>query len=190
MSTKAGANAVDPTDRTTSIAGNRVEFLVSTALFHGITTQVSPSWWVSGLLFTEDENGNYLSYMERDQSRLIKSETGSINVTESFNFELQYPQVGPQYTKGDGYAKNYMNDALMLPDTNANKTGGGLHTYVGKYNYLVGDNAAAGKKLVRGFRRGDNAYASYLSPLYVYANYAPSLAASAFAFGTCCRISE
>jgi hypothetical protein len=145
---------------------------------------------VSGLLFTEDENGNYISYMERDQSRLIKSETGSIDVTESFNFELQYPQVGPQYTKGDGYAKNYMNDALMLPDTNANKTGGGLHTYVGKYNYFSGDNAAAGKKLVRGFRRGIYANVSSLSPLYVYAYSAPSNTNTYIAFGTCCRISE
>lgn len=190
MATKAGANAVDPTDGTTSIAGNRVEFLVSTALFHGITTQVSPSWWVSGLLFTEDENGNYLSYMERDQSRLIKSETGSIDVTESFNFELQYPQVGPQFTKGDGYAKNYLNDALMLPNTNANKTGGGLHTYVGKYNYFAGDNAAEGKKLVRGFRRGSYAYSTGLSSLCVYAFYPPSYANSTIAFGTCCRISD
>ena len=42
MATQAGANAIDPTDNATSIAGNRVEILVSTALIHGMTTQVSP----------------------------------------------------------------------------------------------------------------------------------------------------
>ena len=188
MATKAGANAVDPTDGTTSIAGNRVEILVSTALFHGITTQVSPSWWMSGLLFTEDESGNYLAYMERDQSRLIKSETGEIAATENFNFELQYPQVGPQFTNGEGYAKNYLNDALMLPNTDANKTGGGLHTYVGKYNYFTGSAAGTGKKLVRGFRRGISASATSLSPLYVNAYGAPSYAYTNLGFGTCCRI--
>ena len=188
MATKAGANAVDPTDGTTSIAGNRVEILVSTALFHGITTQVSPSWWMSGLLFTEDESGNYLVYMGRDQSRLIKSETGEIAATENFNFELQYPQVGPQFTNGEGYAKNYLNDALMLPNTDANKTGGGLHTYVGKYNYFSGSAAGTGKKLVRGFRRGGNAINARLSPLFVNANNAPSSAYALIGFGTCCRI--
>ena len=188
MATKAGANAVDPTDGTTSIAGNRVEILVSTALFHGITTQVSPSWWMSGLLFTEDESGNYLAYMERDQSRLIKSETGEIAATENFNFELQYPQVGPQFTNGEGYAKNYLNDALMLPNTDANKTGGGLHTYVGKYNYFSGSAAGTGKKLVRGFRRGSGASGTRLSPLYVGASGAPSSAGANVGFGTCCRI--
>ena len=45
MATKAGDNAVDPTDGTTSIAGTRVEILLSTAMIHGMTTQVSPCWW-------------------------------------------------------------------------------------------------------------------------------------------------
>ena len=189
FATKAGANAKDPTDGTTSIAGNRVEILVSVALFHGITTQVSPSWWTSGLIFTEDASQNYEAYMERDQESLIKSENGEIATSENFNFETLYNHVG-SFTSGDGYAKNYSNDALMLPDTNANKSGGGLHTYVGKYNWFTGGAAGSGKKLVRGFRRGLSASTATLSPLALYANSAPSVAYSILGFGTCCRIAE
>ena len=190
FATKAGANAVDPTDGSTSIEGNRVEILVSTAMLHGISTQVSPAWWMSGLLFTEDENGSYKAYMERDQASLIKSETGEKSVSESFDFETLYPQVGEVLTNGSSCAKNYLNGALMLPNTNANKTGGGLHTYVGKYNNFTGTDASAGKKLVRGWSRGSGAFNPLLSPLYVAANNAPSYAYANIAFGTCCRISE
>lgn len=188
METQAGANAIDPTDNATSIAGNRVEILVSTALIHGMTTQVSPSWWTSGLLFTEDENGQYECYLERDQAELVKSlAADNYDPATPRDFETIYDHV-LTVQKGDGFAKNYLNGALMLPDTNANKAGGGLHTYVGKHNYFSGSNAAAGKKLVRGFRRGLNAYDSTLSPLYVYATGTPSYANAGFGFGTCCRI--
>lgn len=189
ISSKCGANVVDPTDKTTSIEGNRIDFLISVALFHGMATQVSPSWWTSGLIFTEDDAQNYEAYMERDQESLIKSENGEIDASSNFNFETLYTHVG-SFTSGDGYAKNYSNDALMLPDTNANKSGGGLHTYVGKYNWLTGSAAGSGKKSVRCFRRGRYAYASYLSPLTVYATYSPSNTSSSIGFGTCCRISE
>ena len=187
IATQAGANAVDPTDGTTSIAGNRVEFLVSTALFHGMTTQVSPSWWTSGLVFTEDETGAYEAYMERDQSQLIKSESGDKSITEQFDFEKHYKHVGT-FSNGSGCRKNYTNDALMLPDTDANKTDAGLHTYVGAYNNFTGTAAASGKKSVRGFRRGISAYITFLSPLCVNAGTSPSLSGSPCAFGTCCRI--
>ena len=187
ISSKCASSVLDPTDKATSIGGNRIDFLVSTCLFHGMTTQVSPSWWTSGLIFTEGENQNYEAYMERDQSQLIKSENGTIATSEMFNFEQRYKHVG-SFSKGDGYAKNYSNDALMLPDTNANKAGGGLHTYVGKYNYFNGEAAPAGKKLVRGFRRGGYAGNANLSPLYVYAYGAPSGANSGIAFGTCVAI--
>ena len=189
ISSKCGANVVDPTDKTTSIEGNRIDFLISVALFHGMATQVSPSWWTSGLIFTEDDSQNYEAYMERDQESLIKSENGDIDASSNFNFETLYNHVG-SFTSGDGYAKNYSNDALMLPDTNANKSGGGLHTYVGKYNWFTGSAAPSGKKSVRGFRRGAYAYYSYLSPLTLYAYLSPSRATSRIGFGTCCRISE
>ena len=189
MATKAGANAKDPTDETTSIAGNRVEILVSVALFHGMVTQVSPSWWTSGLIFTEDASQKYEAYMERDQSLLLKSVYGDINVSDTFNFEEHYKHVGT-FTSGEGYRKNYSNDALMLPDTNANKTGAGLHTYVGAYNWFTGGAAPTGKKSVRGFRRGNGANLSVLSPLALYAYLAPSSAGAPCAFGTCCQIVE
>lgn len=189
ISSKCGANVVDPTDKTTSIEGNRIDFLISVALFHGIATQVSPSWWTSGLIFTEDDAQNYEAYMERDQESLIKSENGEIDASSNFNFETLYNHVG-SFTSGDGYAKNYSNDALMLSDTNANKSGGGLHTYVGKYNWFTGGSAPAGKKVVHGFRRGYNAYNTNLSPLAMIAHISPSTAHSNIGFGTCCRISE
>ena len=187
ISSKCGANVVDPTDKTTSIEGNRIDFLISVALFHGKSTQVSPSKWNSGLLFTEDDAQNYEAYMERDQESLIKSENGEIAASSNFNFETLYNHVG-SFTGGDGYAKNYSNDALMLPDTNANKSGGGLHTYIGKYNWFTGPAAGSGKKLVRGFRRGSYASYAYLSPLTLSAYYAPSVANTGIGFGTCCRI--
>ncbi len=189
LSGQAGSAAVDPTDGTTSIAGNRVDFLISTALLHGVTTQVSPSWWVSGLLFTEDENGNYESFFEADQSKLVLSVAAdNYDPATPRDFETLYDHVGQTITTGDGYAKNYLNGVLMIPDTNANKTGGSLHTYVGKFNYFSGKNANAGKKSVRGFRRGDGAFSAYLSPLCVYAGYSPSGAYAIIAFGTCCSI--
>lgn len=190
IATQAGAAAIDPTDLTTSIAGNRVEFLISTCLFHGITTQVSPSWWTSGLLFTEDENGQYECFIERDQAELVKSVAAdNYDPATPRDFETIYDHV-LTVQKGEGYAKNYLNGALMLPDTNANKSGAGLHTYVGKYNWFTGGNASAGKKSVRGFRRGNSALYSNLSPLAVYASYSPSLTISFIGFGICCRITE
>lgn len=187
ISSKCAANVLDPTDKETSIEGNRIDFLVSTCLFHGMTTQVSPSWWTSGLIFTEDQSQNYEAYMERDQSQLIKSENGDKATSEQFNFEQHYKHVG-SFTAGEGYAKNYSNDALMLPDTNANKSGAGLHTYVGKYNWFTGAAAPSGKKSVRGFRRGHAANITNLSPLTLYANFAPSYTNPNIGFGTCVAI--
>ena len=190
MATQAGANAIDPTDNATSIAGNRVEILVSTALIHGMTTQVSPLRWTSGLLFTEDENGQYECYLERDQAELVKGiAADNYDPATPRDFETIYDHV-LTVQKGEGYAKNYLNGALMLPDTNANKSGGGLHTYVGKYNWFNGSNAAAGKKSVRGFLRGISAAGTFLSPLTMSAYNSPSLASTNLGFGTCCRITE
>lgn len=188
LSTKCASNVKDPTDKTTSIAGNRIDFLISTALFHGRTTQVSPSWWTSGLLFTEDENGQYEAFVERDQAKLVKSVAAdNYNPATPRDFETAYKHVGT-FAKGEGYRKNYSAEAFMLPDSNANKSGAGLHTYVGGYNWFTGTEANAGKKTVRGFRRGNLAYYSGLSPLTMLAGNSPSYAGSHYAFGTCCRI--
>ena len=190
MATQAGANAIDPTDNVTSIAGNRVEILVSTALIHGMMTQVSPLRWTSGLLFTEDENGQYECYLERDQAELVKGiAADNYDPATPRDFETIYDHV-LTVQKGEGYAKNYLNGALMLPDNNANKSGAGLHTYVGKYNWFTGGNASAGKKSVRGFLRGNGANGSNLSPLSMRAYYSPSGSDTYIGFGTCCRIAE
>ena len=188
LSTKFTSAAKDPSDGTTSLEGNRVDFLVSTALLHGVTTQVSPSWWVSGLIFTEDEHGQYECYLERDQAELVKSlAADNYDPATPRDFETKYEHV-LTVQKGEGYAKNYLNGALMLPDTNANKTGAELHTHVGKYNWFTGDNAAAGKRSVRGFRRGYYAYTSSLSPLTLHGLSSPSVAYASIGFGTCCSL--
>lgn len=187
MSAKLASGVVDPTDKETSIAGNRIDFVVSVGLYHGRTTQVSPSWWTSGMIMTEHDDGHYECYIERDQTKLIKSENGEIAESASFNFESAYKHAGT-FANGSGYRKNYSKDAFMLPDSEANKTGAGLHTYVCGYNYFTGTAPAAGKKAVRGFRRGHHAISTTLSPLYMYGGYAPSYAYSYIAFGTCVRI--
>ena len=190
LSSKCASNVLDPTDKTTSIEGNRIDFLISVALFHGMTTQVSPSWWTSGLIFTEDENGQYEAYMERDQSKLVKSVAAdNYNPATPRDFETAYKHVGT-FAKGEGYRKNYSNDAFMLPDSNANKSGAGLHTYVGAYNWFTGTNTNAGKKSVRGFLRGGRAFGAYLSPLAMSGGSAPSSANTYIVFGICVRIED
>ena len=188
MSANLASGTIDTTDGVTSVAGNRIEYLVSTALYHGMVTDVSPSWWTSGLIFAQYGDGTYKAYMQRDQRKLIISENATKNEDESFNFETRYKQVGDVYDKAEGYRKNYCNDAFMLPDTNANLKGGTLHTYVGGYNWFTGTAPAVGKKASRGFRRGNIAYLTYLSPLSVNGGAAPSNTNSYYAFGICCEI--
>ncbi len=190
MSSKLGAGTIDPTDGVTSLEGHRIDFLVSTAMYHGMTTDVSPSWWTSGLIFSQYSDGSYKAYMQRDQKKLILSESGTKAESQNFNFELQYKLVGDTYTKAESFRKNYCNDAFMLPDTDANKTGAALHTYVGAYNYFTATTPASGQKFSRGFRRGAGANNACLSPLFVYAGGAPSYSASAYAFGICCAIEK
>ena len=186
FASKLVANCVEP-GTSNDVSGNRCEFIICSALYRGIVTDVSPSWWTSGLIFTEDENGTYEAYMQRDQAKLIKSENGDKAVGEKFNFEVDYNHV-LSISYGEGYRKTINNGAMMLPAKNTDKSGASLHTYVGAYNWFTGGKAAAGKKSVRGFRRGYDAYSALLSPLYVGATYAPSVAYSVFAFGTCVRL--
>ena len=190
LSTKAASNVKDPTDKATSIEGNRMELLISVALFHGRTTQVSPGWWTSGLLFTEDDSGQYEAYMQREQSLLLKSNAvNNYDPATPQDFETAYLHVGT-YQSGSSYRKNYSKEAFMLPDTNANKTGGSLHTYVCGYNAFSGNASSEGKRSVRGFIRGSYASSTSLSPLCVDANHAPSYSYASIGFGTCCRIAE
>jgi len=179
--------AIDPADGSTHLTGKRIDFIFSTALLHGVTTQVSPSWWVSGLVMTEDENRNYRCFLERNQAELLKTVSGDIDVESTFDFEDRYPMV-LEVAAGEGYARDYLDGAFMLPRTNDLKTGAGLHTYVGKFNWFTGGAAPAGKKGVRGFRRGYTANFSNLSPLALSGNPSPSNAGSNFGFGTCCSL--
>lgn len=169
-----------------SIEGNDVEFVISTALFHGVTTQVSPSWWTSGLIFLEDENGIYEAFMQRDQSLLERSPIAE-NTTNTFPFQFLYYPVGT-YNHGEGYRKDFNNDCLMLPLKSSVQSGGSLHRYVCGYNWFTGSKASVGKKSVRGFRRGSYAGISNLSPLPLSANSSPSFALSFIGFGIVCRI--
>ena len=187
LSAKLGSTCFDPTDKTTSIEGHRIDLLFSIALFHGITTQVSPSWWVSGLVFTEDEQQNYEAYLQTDPSKLALTPNGEKDVADSWHFEQDYEHAA-SYASGSGYRKNYARQSLFLAPDDANKVGAGLHTYIGAYNYYTGTAAAAGKKAVRGFRRGVNVYNAILSTLCVFAYNAPSNANTGIAFGTCVRI--
>lgn len=179
--------AIDPADGSTHLTGKRIDFIFSTALLHGVTTQVSPSWWVSGLVMTEDENRNYRCFLERNQAELLKTVSGDIDVESTFDFENRYPMV-LEVAAGEGYARDYLDGAFMLPRTNDLKTGGGLHTYVGKFNWFTGAAAPTGKKGVRGFRRGGNANFANLSPLTMFAFSSPSSAYSYIGFGTCCSL--
>lgn len=183
ISTQLTADAQDPASPGVALTGRRADFIISTCLYHGMTTQVSPSWWTSGLIFTEDSDGNYQAYLEADQSLMLKSPTADIDAPEQYDFEKAYKMVGPVYSNGQGYARDYLPEAMMLPDTDGNKTGGGLHTYVGKYNWLNGSKPTEGKKAVRGFRRGNNANNTNLSPLTMNANNSPSNANSNIGFG-------
>lgn len=187
LSSQFTNSAIDPADGSTHLTGKRIDFIFSTALLHGVTTQVSPSWWVSGLVMTEDENRNYRCFLERNQAELLKTVSGDIDVDSTFDFENRYPMV-LEVAAGEGYARDYLDGAFMLPRTNDLKTGAGLHTYVGKYNYFTGGAAPAGKKGVRGFRRGYVAGITYLSPLTLIGLSSPSTAYSYIGFGTCCSL--
>jgi hypothetical protein len=125
--------------------------------------------------------------MERNQAELLKTVSGDIDVESTFDFEDRYPMV-LEVAAGEGYARDYLDGAFMLPRTNDLKTGAGLHTYVGKYNWFTGGAAPTGKKGVRGFRRGSYADVPYLSPLTMGGNHSPSDATSGVGFGTCCSL--
>ena len=188
VSSKLVSGAKEP-GTSHDVSGNRCEFLICSSLYHGVITDVSPSWWTSGLIFTEDENGQYEAYMQRSQSHLIVSENGDKSVGDKFSFEQQYHHVGT-FANGSGYRKDYSNDAIMLPANDGVKSGASLHTYVCGNNYFIGTKAGAGKKSVRGFRRGCYAGNTLLSPLSVYAGVAPSASLANYAFGTCVTLTK
>lgn len=172
------------------VSGNRCEWLISSCVYRGVITDVSPSWWTSGLWMTQWGTDNrYEGWLCRDQSKMLKSNNSStVNDTTVLPQEESedYIQL-PTLTYGNGYRKNY-SVTLFWSDKVASQSGAGLGTYIGAYAYLNGGRPAEGKKVARGCRRGSYASLANLSPLCVIGNNAPSYATTALAFGICCVI--
>ena len=188
FSSKFGSGVVNPTGGA-SLEGKRVDFLICGALYRGWNTDVSPSRWDSGLIFTEDSAGLYKAYYEPVQSKLIKS-VASDNTAAgtTLAFEAAYELIGEIAGKPEGYRKDYNDKCLFLAKSAALATGGGLHTYVGGYNWFTGSNANANTRSVRGFRRGNRAYISYLSPFTMAGYNSPSYSYAYIGFGTCVQV--
>ena len=187
FSSKLVQGCVEP-GTTNDVSGNRCEFLICSALYRGVITDVSPSWWTSGLLFTQNADGTMFAYVQRDQKLLLKSPSTTSRATdeEPWPFENSYVAAG-DYANISGYCKDYNDAALMLPKNRATQTGAGNHAYICAYKYLNAKKPAEGFSL-RGFRRGYYAGISYLSPLCVSGGGAPSATSAAIAFGICCEI--
>ena len=103
-------------------------------------------------------------------------------------FEAAYELIGEIAGKPEGYRKDYNDKCLFLAKSAALATGGGLHTYVGGYNWFTGSNANANTRSVRGFRRGNRAYISYLSPFTMAGYNSPSYSFTYIGFGTCVQV--
>lgn len=190
LASKLPQGAVEPTT-TNDVGGNRCEWLISSAVYRGVITDVSPSWWTSGLWMCQWYTDNhYEAWLCKDQAKMLKS-SSSTAIDES----AEYPQEAKDsgYLKlasinaGNAYRKNF-GESLFWPKDEAGRTGGGLGTYVGGYSYLNVTRPAEGKKISRGFRRGYIAYFTSLSPVFVLGSFAPSGATSVVAFGICCQI--
>ena len=187
FSSKLVQGCVEP-GTTKDVSGNRCEFLICSALYRGVITDVSPSWWTSGLLFTQDADGTMFAYVQRDQKLLLKTPSTTSRATdaEPWPFENSYVAAG-DFANSNAYCKDYNDATLFLPKNRATQTGAALHTYVGAYKYFGATKPSSGFSL-RGFRRGSYANASNLSPLYVGGNVSPSGATAYLAFGICCEI--
>lgn len=189
LASKLKDGAVEPSTEN-AVGGNRCEWLISSAVYRGVITDVSPSWWTSGLWMTQWGTDNrYEGWLCRDQSKMLKS-SNSNTIDDSTLLPQEqsddYIKL-PTLTYGNGYRKNYA-QTLFWSDRIASMSGASIGTHIGAYAYLNGTRSAEGKKVVRGCRRGANATYTFLSPLFVVGNNAPSYAATNLAFGICCRI--
>ena len=188
FSSKFGAGTVDPTGGA-SLEGHRVDFLVCGAMYRGWSTDVSPSRWVSGLIFTEDSNGLYKAYYQPVQSKLVIS-NASENTASSTTlpFETAYDLIGEIQGTFEGFRKDYNDHCLFLAKDTDSAKGANLHTYIGAFNWFNGGKANAGTRSVRGFRRGNLASNSYLSPFALCGYISPSYSSSGIGFGTCVQV--
>lgn len=188
FSSKFGAGTVDPTGGA-SLEGHRVDFLVCGAMYRGWSTDVSPSRWVSGLIFTEDSNGLYKAYYQPVQSKLVISNASeNTDSSTTLPFETAYDLIGEIQDTFEGYRKDYNDHCLFLAKDTDSAKGANLHTYIGAYNWFNGGKANAGTRSVRGFRRGHVANDSNLSPFAMFGYYSPSFSSSIIGFGTCVQV--
>ena len=189
LASKLKDGAVEPSTEN-AVGGNRCEWLISSAVYRGVITDVSPSWWTSGLWMTQWGTDNrYEGWLCRDQSKMLKS-SNSNTIDDSTLLPQEqsddYIKL-PTLTYGNGYRKNYA-QTLFWSDRIASMSGASIGTYIGAYANLNGTRPAEGKKVARGCRRGAVANYTYLSPLCVYGGSVPSGAGAGVAFGICCRI--
>lgn len=189
FSTQFAADMVDPTGGA-SLEGHRIDFMITGAIYRGWSTDVSPSRWDSGLIFTTDNTALYKAYIQRDQSKMIKSASADANADTVLPFEESYEYIGSVQGQISSYRRNFSDGSLFHAKSTEQSKGGNLHTHIGAYNWYNSQSSAAGLRSVRGFRRGSNALYAYLSPCTVSASGAPSYAGTFFGFGTCVRIAK
>lgn len=188
FSTKFAADMVDTTGGA-SLEGHRIDFMITGAMYRGWSTDVSPSRWDSGLIFTTDNTGLYKAYIQRDQSKMIKSVNADAGADTVLQFEKIYEYIGSVQLV-NGYRRDFSDGSIFHAKSTVLAKNAALHTYIGAFNWYDSKSSAAGLRSVRGFRRGGGANDAYLSPCPVLAADAPSLAATNIGFGTCVRIAD
>ena len=189
FSTQFAADMVDPTGGA-SLEGHRIDFMITGAMYRGWSTDVSPSRWDSGLIFTIDNTAIYKAYIQRDQSKMIKSAFADANADTVLPFEESYEYIGSVQGIQRNYRRDFSDGSLFHAKSTEQSKGGNLHTHIGAYNWYDSRSSAAGLRSVRGFRRGNSAANANLSPCSVYAYFAPSSANTNVGFGTCVRIAK
>ena len=189
FSTQFAADMVDQSGGA-SLEGHRIDFMITGAMYRGWSTDVSPSRWDSGLIFTTDNTALYKAYIQRDQSKMIKSAHADANADTVLPFEESYEYIGSVQGIQQNYRRDFSDGSLFHAKSTEQSKGGNLHTHIGAYNLYDSQSSAAGLRSVRGFRRGIVANIAYLSPCTVDAHSAPSNAYTFIGFGTCVRIAK
>lgn len=189
FSTQFAADMVDQSGGA-SLEGHRIDFMITGAMYRGWSTDVSPSRWDSGLIFTTDNTALYKAYIQRDQSKMVKSVNADADADTVLPFEESYEYIGSVQGKIGSYRRNFSDGSLFHAKSTEQSKGGNLHTHIGAYNWYDSQSSAAGLRSVRGFRRGSYAYNANLSPCAVGATHAPSFAYTGIGFGTCVQIAS
>ncbi len=189
FSTKFAADMVDPTGGA-SLEGHRIDFMITGAMYRGWSTDVSPSRWDSGLIFTTDNTALYKAYIQRDQSKMIKSVNADADADTVLPFEESYEYIGSVQGIQRDFRREFSDSSLFHAKSTILAKNAALHTYIGAFNWYDSKSSAAGLRSVRGFRRGHSASHANLSPCTVCAGNAPSNAGSNIGFGTCVQLAN